>query len=230
MNSKITMLALGISMYCSLSWGQLLSNTKHDFTRNSAATRDQMCVFCHVPRELSDGGGNTDAPLWNKKASSGGGFIMYSATKAGTSPDAIPNSSTLACLSCHDGTTAINSLNQRPHVGAGIPGDSSSEQTTVDTMATTDAAQIGPDLSNDHPVSIEYRDELVANGLLRPKNTQLPGSWLGAMTIQNLLRTDGAKINRVECVSCHDPHDNTNGMFLRVNNAGSALCCACHTY
>jgi predicted CXXCH cytochrome family protein len=31
----------------------------------------------------------------------------------------------------------------------------------------------------------------------------------------------------VECASCHDPHGDTP-LFLRVQNAGSALCLACH--
>ncbi len=31
----------------------------------------------------------------------------------------------------------------------------------------------------------------------------------------------------VECASCHDPHT-TNSTFLRISNAGSAVCLACH--
>lgn len=31
----------------------------------------------------------------------------------------------------------------------------------------------------------------------------------------------------VECASCHDPHTN-NSTFLRISNAGSAVCLACH--
>lgn len=33
---------------------------------------------------------------------------------------------------------------------------------------------------------------------------------------------------RVECASCHDPHNTTNGTFLRRTNAGSGLCLTCH--
>jgi predicted CXXCH cytochrome family protein len=32
----------------------------------------------------------------------------------------------------------------------------------------------------------------------------------------------------VECASCHDPHTE-NATFLRISNAGSAVCLACHT-
>ena len=37
--------------------------------------------------------------------------------------------------------------------------------------------------------------------------------------------------DKVECASCHDPHDQVvdgTGKFLRLDNAGSALCLDCH--
>lgn len=38
----------------------------------------------------------------------------------------------------------------------------------------------------------------------------------------------GDDLPRVECASCHDPHNTTNGTFLRRTNAGSGLCLTCH--
>src|SRR5207249_869044 len=32
----------------------------------------------------------------------------------------------------------------------------------------------------------------------------------------------------VECVTCHEPHDDVNPKFLRVSNANAALCTFCH--
>lgn len=32
----------------------------------------------------------------------------------------------------------------------------------------------------------------------------------------------------VECASCHDPHTSDNATFLRISNANSAVCLACH--
>lgn len=32
----------------------------------------------------------------------------------------------------------------------------------------------------------------------------------------------------VECASCHDPHTDQQATFLRISNAGSAVCLACH--
>ena len=32
----------------------------------------------------------------------------------------------------------------------------------------------------------------------------------------------------VECASCHNPHNNSLGNFLRKANTGSAICLSCH--
>jgi len=34
--------------------------------------------------------------------------------------------------------------------------------------------------------------------------------------------------NEVGCITCHDPHNNDNGSFLRVTNDESAICMECH--
>jgi len=34
---------------------------------------------------------------------------------------------------------------------------------------------------------------------------------------------------KMQCSSCHDAHDNTNGKFLVMSNTASALCIVCHT-
>ena len=36
----------------------------------------------------------------------------------------------------------------------------------------------------------------------------------------------GAKL---QCASCHDPHDDSNPSFLVIDNTGSDLCQTCHT-
>ena len=84
--------------------------------------------------------------------------------------------------------------------------------------------QIGTDLTNDHPISITYT---VGNASLYATTTALTGWTVNenptSPTIADVLFND-----KIECASCHDPHDNTNGEFLRVSNSGSALCLSCH--
>jgi len=66
-----------------------------------------------------------------------------------------------------------------------------------------------------HPVSFSY-----ASGF--PNSELVP--------IQNLPQTlifGGADVE-IHCTTCHDPHDNSNGNFLVMNNTFSALCTSCH--
>jgi predicted CXXCH cytochrome family protein len=71
---------------------------------------------------------------------------------------------------------------------------------------------LGTDISNDHPVAFSYYDI--------PPNPEL------ADTLPPILHTYGG--GNVHCTTCHDPHDNSFGKFLVMNNAYSALCITCH--
>lgn len=70
---------------------------------------------------------------------------------------------------------------------------------------------IGNNLTEDHPVGVEYD----SGG-----DFHSPTGATG----------EGIKLydNKVECSSCHEPHDPQNGKFLRKNNTKSALCLTCH--
>ena len=87
-----------------------IAGSLHDLTATtgnaiSADTEEQLCVFCHTPHAASSDFAN--APLWNK-TTMGSSFTMYGSTIAGTATDGAPNDPSKACLSCHDGASAIN--------------------------------------------------------------------------------------------------------------------------
>lgn len=122
----------------------------------------------------------------------------------------------------------------------------------------TGVANLGQDLRNDHPVGIQYGgggyNTTATTGPstdadFKAAQTALIGStrvwWVDTEAVPNSTRqkTDMALYTRaatsgytgqtlpepfVECASCHDPHSNANSTFLRVSNAGSAVCLACH--
>ncbi|NOZ84260.1 MAG: cytochrome c3 family protein [Epsilonproteobacteria bacterium] len=187
---------------------------------------EQICVWCHTPH-----GANVafqGAPLWNKTTVSTSTFAMYGPTIAGTAKPNAPDPVSLACLSCHDGVDAINRLiNQAGSggynsAGANVAFGDTSSGTAV--LMPSGIDDIGTDLTNDHPVSIIYTP---GNASLNPTTTQLT-NWItvGATTsptIENILFD-----SKIECASCHDPHNNTNGEFLRTSNIGSKLCLTCH--
>ena len=89
-------------------------------------------------------------------------------------------------------------------------------------IASGRVTNLGSDLSNDHPVNFTYDAALATadGGLNTPAD---PNNFVDA----------GAKFplfgGKMECGTCHDAHDNTNGTFLVVPNSSSDLCTTCHT-
>jgi predicted CXXCH cytochrome family protein len=57
---------------------------------------------------------------------------------------------------------------------------------------------------------------------LKPRNTHIDG-WSNASNINDLLR-DG----KMECGSCHNPHDKRWPMYLKHRTNNSELCFTCH--
>ena len=78
---------------------------------------------------------------------------------------------------------------------------------------------MGTDLSDDHPISFTYDAALAtADGELATPS----GGTVGTLPLF------GASSDQMECATCHDVHDDTNGNFLLMDNTASALCLTCH--
>ena len=240
MKNKI-ILSVGI---LSLLSGKLLAiDGAHQGLAVSAVLDGAICVYCHTPH-----GANTTAngtkPLWNK-GTSPTTFSMYGTTIAGSTTAEQPTGQSLACLSCHDGVSAMNAVINAPGSGfrAGYAINSLDTNTyllnsnagltkkimpwgSYDPLFPNNGASkaIGKDgLSNDHPLSIVYVE---GRGSLRPTSAPLTG-WIGAQTVKDLLR--GPSKDTVQCASCHDPHNDANGLYRRIDNSnGSKLCFGCH--
>jgi predicted CXXCH cytochrome family protein len=115
---------------------------------------------------------------------------------------------------------------------------------------------LGTDLRNDHPIGIQYggggiKESTPSAGTrdpdFRPASNAVIGStrvwWVDTEAAPNgsrqksdmvlYTRAAGSYVGQtepepfVECASCHDPHT-ANATFLRVSNAGSAVCLSCH--
>ncbi|HEU6446876.1 MAG TPA: cytochrome c3 family protein [Verrucomicrobiae bacterium] len=181
-------------------------NTVHNLSATGpgtvkASTESQVCIFCHTPHRA-----NGQTPLWNHNMSGVTNYIVYSSPtlKAVVGQ---PNGSSRLCLSCHDGTVALGSVNSRT---ATIQ-----MQNGVTTMPDG-AANLGTDLSGDHPISFVYDSALVS---LDPKLND-------PSTLPAKVKLD--QNHEMQCASCHNPHDNQFGNFLVMDNTGSALCVVCH--
>ncbi|NOX76516.1 MAG: hypothetical protein GXP17_07890 [Gammaproteobacteria bacterium] len=143
---------------------------------NKTDGTNEICIFCHTPH-----GGDIGAavPLWNKKLSTA---IFKTYDQLGTSTlDAAVDyvgSVSLACLTCHDGTQAIDNIRNAPGSGQFLAsgGDTdglktadgwswNSSDSTLDAEGRfqnsvddngTNIWMLGTDLRNDHPISMQY--------------------------------------------------------------------------
>jgi len=160
------------------------STASADNRNNTVTDTNEICVFCHTPH-----GSNTDAsvPLWNKNLPTSGAasYSTYADLGSSTLDGAIleVGSVSIACLSCHDGTQAVDNIINGPGSGdyvldgsiAGRTGrgwDWTAQSGTVNLINTATAdkgqfapgviANIGTDLTNDHPIGIAYAGGPVA--------------------------------------------------------------------
>jgi len=127
---------------------------------NHSTNTGEICVFCHTPH----GGDNSAAaPLWNRVLSASQTYTRYSdlGTSTFDATEAPVGSVTVACLSCHDGTQAIDSVINAPGSGgynaAGSQiGGFAGGDATASRLSPGIVQNLGTDLSNDHPVSMQY--------------------------------------------------------------------------
>ncbi|MCP5150168.1 MAG: cytochrome c3 family protein [Ectothiorhodospiraceae bacterium] len=142
-----------------------IANTKHNLgntgtgtnhatgTGTDSTTTDEICVFCHTPHGANTGAG---APLWNKTLPSST-YTTYATTSTLDSSVLAVGSVSIACLSCHDGTQAMNSMINEPGSGLDSITDAPGSWTAwTGDQTVTGAANLGEDLSNDHPIGVAY--------------------------------------------------------------------------
>ena len=180
-----------------------ITGTSHDFSGagwNSVS--GEICIVCHTPHNADST--VTTAPLWNHEVTTATYSVYTSDTLNATTGQ--PDGVSLLCLSCHDGTVAIDSF-------AGNTG----------SIFITGDADVGTDLRDDHPISFVWTDAGIGaedNGL----NSVTDASGLGGTIDEDMLF--GTKM---QCASCHDAHGvATVPYFLVKSNAASDLCLTCH--
>ncbi len=264
MNGRVVLLAfvlftVGIGTHYASraqSTNDILS-TPHNLSASGPGTvtansESQVCVFCHTPHGATNSPGT---PLWNR-ALSEQTYTTYNSASLDAETIAgqlaQPAGSSKLCLSCHDGTLAISSVNVLsgqvnatiPITGAG-PGDTMPAGEGLQTGFTRN---LGTDLSNDHPISLTY-DTTLANAdgeLLDPAvSAHIAIRQPGVRPPVPLENTGPGGAGQVQCATCHDPHVvdtsiSPTNKFLRLkrfqqNQPGGPFspdtdinCLACH--
>ena len=182
-----------------------IKGSAHDFSGLDAS--QQICIFCHTAHNADTS--VVDAPLWNHAVTSKVFKVYSSPTMDATVGQ--PTGASKLCLSCHDGTVAVDSYGGKTGViKMGLP------------------LAVGADeLANDHPISFTYDSALAIKdgGLFDPSSHP---SGLSGTIQKDLLIAD-----RVECSSCHDVHNGpaaaaVNDNLLVITQVQSQLCLTCH--
>jgi hypothetical protein len=198
--------------------------------------------------------------LWNRALANLGAAASYSAYKSSSMNASMSQVRiySLLCLSCHDGVSAMNVLLNQP-IKALFDSNGNVDPTGDTQMGNKDLGiNIGErddissgadneviNLSNDHPVSIDYTTSLATadDGLVPPtsfvnstdgvvyQDSSVIGNSIGLIRLFPSVVT--GENTSIECSTCHDIHatplDSLGTVpFLAVSNKGSAMCLACH--
>jgi predicted CXXCH cytochrome family protein len=191
-----------------------IANTKHDLSSTSSAaikstTQSDTCVFCHIAHNSTPG---VSRPLWSHTMTTATLTWNPVKTVRGTSLPTDITSAQLAgsraCMSCHDGTVALGDLIK------GI------DATVTGPNAPAGKLNLGVNYFN--PAAMESNHPL---GVSKP--LAVPG-FTGFKTVSSTSAVNYDASGYVQCDSCHNPHDNTYAPFLKINNAGGAICLTCH--
>jgi predicted CXXCH cytochrome family protein len=198
---KTLVLAGALGLTTTASLGQIVGSA-HDFS-SMAWSNGQICKPCHTPHNAVSGMDR----LWNHELTNAN-YTMHGG--AGSAASDVDYRSRL-CLSCHDGTVALDSFGGQTG-GSFIGG----------------TRNLGTDLTNDHPVG---RDAMYP-----PPNP--PSYWVNAFKDPTLLPSalklqdwnDGTAVRKVVgCTTCHNPHRKSGiPSLLTMSNSASAVCLGCH--
>jgi predicted CXXCH cytochrome family protein len=201
--------------------GAGIKNSPHDlsatsayyypFNRYNPERETQICIFCHLPNNPTEGSGTGSTPIWTHASSAVTRFEPYTNGHGGPrdpnrklSADVSsgPGPVSRVCLGCHDGTVAVNRYGS-------VTGNV--------YISETDKVGKNGVLSNHHPIGFVY-SAVVDNEINQ-------FAILGGHPVAELL-SDG----RMECITCHDVHNSRNSgeKLLRMSDRRSGLCCSCH--
>ncbi len=192
----------GLMGVASLSYA-MVQGSAHDFTGPNYDFGADICLPCHTPHNPVT---NPDGLLWNHKVSSPTYMLYTHSTLDALMPD--PDGQSKLCLSCHDGTVALDSFGRQ----------------TGGTNAGKDALP-GIDLRKDHPVSLYWNHQTSSSGYESGRG--------GDCTLCHKSPPVGDPLrffeSYIECATCHDVHNNAGlTSLLRMTLDRSAICLQCH--
>jgi predicted CXXCH cytochrome family protein len=204
MNARMNLLgALALAGLTASSASAQITGSGHDFS-SMAWSGGQICKPCHTPHNAIAG----MPRLWNHELTTAT-YTMHEGT--GTAEDDFDYRSRM-CLSCHDGTVALDSFGG-----------------TTGSSYIPSGANLGTDLTNDHPVGSDALYPPIPQPTWWANSFKASTALPSAIRLQDWTDSAGTAYKVVGCTSCHNPHNRGNyGHMLVMSNAASAVCLGCH--
>lgn len=136
-------LALAAISSSAMAGGIGIAQTKHNLGAgnltggNYTLATTEVCIFCHTPHGADQ---SASAPLWNRQLSDSSIYTRYSALGTSTfdADEVAVGSVSIACLSCHDGTQAMDAVLNSPGGGSGFTNNQTSSLGLVNNSTATD--------------------------------------------------------------------------------------------
>lgn len=204
-----------------------------------ADTLNRICIYCHAPHNTyristATGGAGPQAPaafdylpLWNHTLQTNTAYQMYDngpgAPQSGSLASQArltgmsPGSSSLLCLSCHDGSMAVNSYGNSPA--------QLSRSVSNGTNTISPGYAIGQDqyLGNHHPIGFNYNTVQAGDVDIRQANSAM-------LTPTTFVEDHLYGAGTMECGTCHSVHNkgNSGETLLWRSDQNSELCLTCH--
>jgi len=240
--------AAGLMAAATAAFGASIVNSKHDLSAGSTVggvsgnysmgTSTQICVYCHAPHNAQ-----SSLPLWNRTNPGGGGFVLYSGvnmTNVSFKTGFTADSTSLFCMSCHDGVTGINAVYNAGVIdGSGTaaqhPAAAANKFTAgggaAGAIANGISGNLTTNLAKTHPINFPVSETVNTGNDLHLASGAQMGKASFLMPLFKSADANAARstANRsLECGSCHAVHDSAFKPFLRYTMDKSALCLGCH--
>ncbi|OGR96969.1 MAG: hypothetical protein A2V88_02085 [Elusimicrobia bacterium RBG_16_66_12] len=207
----VACLVIAAKLHAASVPGTPIAGSKHDFTVSyngqalSAVNQCSPCHEMHKPLKMK--------PLWARADLDAAGWVVKKGALDGTNAKLISPADFVAsksglCLSCHEGSMAINN---------GV------------TMAAGIRGNMGRDLSQNHSIGYERG---ATSGTDPVTGLPLPVDAEILKTHDSVLQADGVTTKYyIGCTSCHSLHGTMNQKLVRnaVLVPTGPVCLNCHT-
>ena len=216
-------LSFGFAFTSVAAPGDGIAGSAHDFS-SWVAGETRVCAFCHTPHHATVDGTVDYLPLWSRDLPATTYDSYESATFDAGADNLVLVGDNLVgpsrlCMSCHDGSVAIDAY-------YGRPGDASGVMIDGDEYGDWGIGQVAG-LSNDHPIGFDYETVAAADAEIISSPTFAASS----VAVADVLYFDAFMgENMMTCSTCHDVHNTANAeeYFLYGAQADSAICLTCH--